>query len=70
VNASEVDLTEGSSSAGFIEIGLTLPNGTIGIGDKCKACTKVLKDDTLVCNEGFNWPGNRPEVQANYVMLP
>jgi aldose sugar dehydrogenase len=66
-NATDVDLKDNRQD-GFIETALLLPNGTISIGDKYKACTKVLKDDNLICNEGFNWPGDRAE--GNSVMLP
>ena len=40
-NASEVDLVDANAKDGFIETVVTLPNGTIDIGDKYKACTTV-----------------------------
>lgn len=66
-NASDIDLKDNRHD-GFIEIAIGLPNGTMHIGDEYKACTKVLKDDNLICNEGFNWPTGRYEY--NSVMLP
>ncbi len=66
-NASETDLKDNRQD-GFIDIQLILPNGTMHIGDEYKACTMVLKDDNLICNEGFNWPNDRSEY--NSVMLP
>jgi glucose/arabinose dehydrogenase len=66
-NASDVD-SKDNRQDGFIETVVTLPNGTIHIGDEYKACTTVLKDDDIVCNNGFNWPGGRAEY--NSVILP
>ena len=67
-NASETELRD-IRQDGFIEpLPLSLPNGTIHIGDKFKACTMVVKDDNIVCNTGLNWPGGRDEY--NSVMLP
>jgi aldose sugar dehydrogenase len=66
-NASQLD-SQDSRLDGFIKSGVTLPNGTISIGDKYKACTNVLKDDNLICNEGFNWPSDRAE--STSFMLP
>jgi glucose/arabinose dehydrogenase len=66
-NASRVD-SQDNRVDGFIDFGIGLPNGTMHIGDKYKACIMVLKDNNLICNEGFNWPDARPEY--NYVTLP
>jgi aldose sugar dehydrogenase len=66
-NASAIDSRDNRQD-GFIETAVSLPNGTMHIGDKFKACTKVLKDDNLICNEGFNWPTTRLEL--NSVILP
>jgi aldose sugar dehydrogenase len=66
-NASDADLKDNRQD-GFIETPVSLPNGTIHIGDKYKACTSVLKDDNIICNTGFNWPGGRAEY--NSIMLP
>ena len=53
---------------GFLQTFITLPNGTMHIGDKYKACIKVLKDDNLICKEGINWPTDRAE--WNSFILP
>jgi aldose sugar dehydrogenase len=66
-NASEAELKDNRQD-GFIEQAVSLPNGTIHIGDEYKACTAVLKDDNLICSTGFNWPTARPEY--NSVILP
>jgi glucose/arabinose dehydrogenase len=66
-NASDFDLNDNRKD-GFIETSISLPNGTMHMGDKYKACTKALKDDYLICNEGFNWPDDR--VEFNSVILP
>jgi aldose sugar dehydrogenase len=67
-NASAIDLQDNRQD-GFIERIISLPNGTMHIGDKYKACTMVLKDeDTLICNTGFNWPTDR--LEYNSVVLP
>jgi aldose sugar dehydrogenase len=62
-NASYLDLNDPRQD-GFIETSISLPNGTMHMGDKYKACTAVLKDDKIVCNEGFNWPDNREEYSS------
>jgi aldose sugar dehydrogenase len=66
-NASDTDLKD-IRQDGFIETFVSLPNGTIHIGDRYKACTSVLKDDNIICNTGFNWPGGRWEHSS--VTLP
>jgi hypothetical protein len=66
-NASAIDLKDNRQD-GFIETALSLPNGTIHIGDEYKACTTVLKDDNIICNTGLNWPGGRAEY--NSIMFP
>jgi aldose sugar dehydrogenase len=66
-NATDADQKDNRQD-GFIELTVVLPNGTMHIGDEYKACTMVLKDDNLICNEGFNWPTNRYEY--NSVILP
>jgi glucose/arabinose dehydrogenase len=66
-NASDID-SKDNRQDGFIETAIPLPNGTMHIGDKYKACTMVLKDDSIICNTGFNWPTDRPE--QNTVVLP
>ncbi len=53
---------------GFIETVVSLPNGTIHIGDKYKACTIVLNDNNQICNTGFNSPHKRAEYSS--VILP
>jgi glucose/arabinose dehydrogenase len=67
-NASEVDLVQANTNDGFIETAVTLPNGTIHIGDEYKACTTVPKHMYRVCDIGFNWPTNKPEFVS--VMIP
>jgi aldose sugar dehydrogenase len=67
-NASEVDLVQANAKDGFIETSVSLPNGTIHIGDEYKACTTVPKHMYRVCDIGFNWPTNRPEFVS--VMIP
>ena len=66
-NATDTDLKDNRQD-GFTELSVVLPNGTMHLGDEYKACTMVLKDDNLICNEGFNWPTDRYEY--NSVMLP
>jgi glucose/arabinose dehydrogenase len=60
-NASELDLADSNAKDGFIETALTLPNGTIHIGDKFEACTVVPRHMYRTCSIGFNWPTNRAE---------
>jgi hypothetical protein len=62
-NASEMDLTD-KLHDGFIEPGVSLPNGTIQVGDIYKACTMILKQIYLTCDTGFNAPTNRPEFDS------
>jgi hypothetical protein len=62
-NASETDLTD-NLQHGFIELGVSLPNGTIRVGDEYKACTLILKQIYLTCDRGFNSPTNRPEFDS------
>ena len=66
-NASDTDLQDNRVD-GFIEPTVSLPNGTMYVGDKYKACTMVLKDDDLICNAGANWPGRVYEFSS--VILP
>jgi aldose sugar dehydrogenase len=53
---------------GFLQNLIILPNGTMHIGDKYKACIEVIKDDNLICKEGINWPTDRAE--WNSFILP
>jgi glucose/arabinose dehydrogenase len=66
-NASDSELKDNRQD-GFIETAVLLPARTIYIGDQYKACTMVLKDDSQICNTGFNSPTARPEY--NSVILP
>jgi hypothetical protein len=66
-NASDSELKDNRQD-GFIETTVSLPAGTIHIGDQYKACTMVLKDDSQICNTGFNSPTAKPEY--NSVILP
>jgi hypothetical protein len=60
-NASQVDLLSPAINDGFVEGIVTLPNGTLEVGDEYMACTIILKDKYLTCEEGFNAPTNRAE---------
>jgi glucose/arabinose dehydrogenase len=59
-NASQNDAIDNRLD-GFIETAVTLPNGTMHIGDKYKACTMVPKYMYQDCNIGFNDPTPYPE---------
>jgi hypothetical protein len=67
-NASQIDLLDANAHDGFIDASVTLPNGTLAIGDEYTACTVILKDKYLTCNAGFNAPTNRAEFVD--VMIP
>ena len=60
-NASQVDLQDTRPNDGFVESSVVFPNGTLQVGDEYTACTIILKDAYLACDEGFNAPTNRAE---------
>ncbi len=60
-NASDVDLIDANPRDGFVEVGISFPNGTLHAGDVYKACYVILKDVTVSCDVGINAPTNRAE---------
>jgi hypothetical protein len=60
-NASEVDLIDANPKDGFVEGGISFPNGTLHTGDVYEACYVILKDVTVSCDVGINAPTNRAE---------
>ncbi|HEU4822476.1 MAG TPA: hypothetical protein VFS97_03545 [Nitrososphaeraceae archaeon] len=63
-NASEVDLKDTNPRTrndGFVEGAVTLPNGTLQVGEEYTACSIIFKDAHVTCDKGFNAPTNRAE---------
>jgi hypothetical protein len=54
-------LSNSSTNDGFVEWAITLPNGTLQIGEEYTACSIIFKVAHLTCDKGFNAPTNRAE---------
>jgi hypothetical protein len=63
---SGVDTSNSSSGSDnqnkIIEYVATFPNVTVNVGDEYKTCVLPLKTLKIMCVEGTNSPGKRPEV--------
>ena len=54
--------TDTSNQNKIIEYVATFPNVTVKAGDEYKTCVLPMKTLKLICAEGTNSPGKRPEI--------
>ena len=59
---STVDASGSSNENKIIEYVATFPNVTVKAGDEYKTCVLPMKTLKLICAEGTNSPGKRPEI--------
>ena len=59
---STVDASVSSNQNNIIEYVATFPNVTVKAGDEYKTCVLPMKTLKLICAEGTNSPGKRPEI--------
>ena len=59
---STVDASASSNQNNIIEYVATFPNVTVKAGDEYKTCVLPMKTLKLICAEGTNSPGKRPEI--------
>ena len=59
---STVDASGSSNQNKIIEYVATFPNVTVKAGDEYKTCVLPMKTLKLICAEGTNSPGKRPEI--------
>jgi hypothetical protein len=61
-NSTAIATTSSSNQNKIIEYVATFPNVTVNAGDEYRTCVLPLKTLKLICVEGTNSPGKRPEI--------
>jgi hypothetical protein len=61
-DSSTADASGSTNENKIIEYVATFPNVTVKAGDEYKTCVLPLKTLKLICAEGTNSPGKRPEI--------